>query len=127
MSSKQVLDVGNCDMDHRAIRELITDNFDASVARAHNRQEVLAAMRQHRFDLVLINRRLDQDNTEGIEILREIKADRQWRDIPVMLVTNLTEWHQKAVSVGGEPGFGKAKLQAPETLQILGRFLPARH
>ncbi|HUY89277.1 MAG TPA: response regulator [Pirellulales bacterium] len=122
---KRVLDVGQCAPDHAAIRRLVAGTFDAEVVQADRLDDALAALRQETFDLVLINRKLDIDYSDGIEILRAIKTDPAISSMPVMLVTNYPEYQQAAIAAGGEPGFGKAELERAETREKLGRFLGA--
>jgi CheY-like chemotaxis protein len=120
---KRVLDVGNCVPDHAAIRSFVTTHFDADVLQAHGPEDALSQMREQAFDLVLINRKLDRDYTDGIEILRQIKADYNLAETPVMLITNYPDHQQAAVEEGAEYGFGKLELSEPETREKLARFL----
>ncbi len=71
----------------------------------------------------MVNRKLDIDYTDGLEIIRQIKADPQLAAVPCMLVTNYAEHQQAAVAAGAEPGFGKLELGSPETRAKLARFL----
>ncbi len=121
-----VLDVGQCVPDHAAIRRLIESRFDAQVRQADRLDDTLAALRQESFALVLINRKLDCDYSDGLDILRAIKADPSLASTPVMLITNYAEHQVTAVAAGGEHGFGKAELAADSTLDKLTRFLPLR-
>jgi two-component system chemotaxis response regulator CheY len=121
--TKRVLDVGQCDPDHTSIRRLIEDNFDAEVVRTHGLEDTLAELAAGAFELVLINRKLDRDYSDGIEILRAIKADGKFADLAVMLVTNFDEHQQEAVDAGGERGFGKAELYHAETRERLAKIL----
>ena len=121
--SKRVLAVGNCDYDHGSIRSLIEDNFEARVARAHGPKDTMAALRAEDFDLVVINRRLLRDQSDGIAIIEQMKADDRLGDIPVMLITNYPEHQQRAIAAGAKPGFGKAQLLDPATLAKLREFL----
>ena len=120
---KRVLDVGQCAADHGSIRRLLASQFDAEVIQAHSSREALDSLRSSPFDLVLINRQLDADGSSGLAILRSIKADEALKSTPVMLVTNYADVAAEAVAAGAEPGFGKAKLAAPETLERLATFL----
>jgi CheY-like chemotaxis protein len=120
---KKLLDVGNCVPDHSAIRGLVTGNFDADVLQAHGPEDALDMLRKEPVDLVLINRKLDRDYTDGIEILKRIKADSTLAKTPVMLITNYAEHQQAAVAEGAEYGFGKLELQEPATIEKLARFL----
>ena len=122
---KRVLDVGQCVPDHAAIRRLLEDEFDVRVERTHERDDTFAALRRGPVDLVLINRKLDIDYTDGLEILKAIKADPAFASIPVMLVSNYPDAHEEAVRAGAEPGFGKAQLGSIETVEKLRRFLEA--
>ena len=120
---KRVLDVGQCVPDHASIRRLIEDNFDAEVVQTHGPEDTLAQLRSGEFHLVLINRKLDHDDTDGVDILRQIKADATLRHLPVMLITNFDEHHQIALDAGGTDGFGKAELNHPATRERLAAIL----
>jgi len=120
---KRVLDVGNCGPDHGSIRAAIARSFDAEVRQTHGPDDTLAALRSEKFDLVLVNRKLDQDYSDGLEIIKQIKADPQLNSVPVMLITNYAEHQATAVAEGAEYGFGKLELAAPATLEKLARFL----
>ena len=120
---KRVLDVGQCSLDHGAIRRLVEGRFGAQVVQAHQVHDALAALRGGAFDLVLVNRKLDIDGEDGLKIVKAIKDDPQFSSTPVMLVTNFAEHQQTAVAAGAEPGFGKAQLDDPATHEKLGRFL----
>ena len=123
--AKRVLDVGNCVPDHTSIRALIEDNFDAKVVQTHGPDDTLAALRSGGIDLVLVNRKLDRDDSDGLDIIRQIKADAELAATPCMLITNHADQQALAVQAGAELGFGKLELGKPETLArlcaILGR------
>jgi CheY-like chemotaxis protein len=120
---KTVLDVGNCRFDHASIATLLRANFDVEVIRATNANETVNALRSGGVDLVLVNRHLDADGSEGIDLIRRIKADPELARVPVMLVSNYPEYQEAAVAAGAERGFGKAELDSPETVHRLSRFL----
>jgi CheY-like chemotaxis protein len=121
--SKMVLDVGNCRADHASIRRLIEDNFQATVVQAHGLDDALAELGSKDYDLVLINRKPTRGDRDGVAIIRTLKAGEETSDVPVMLLTDYPEHQQAAVELGAEPGFGKAELGAPATLEKLRRFL----
>ena len=120
---KRVLDIGQCSFDHSSIRRLIEGRFDAAVSQAHGVDDALAQLRSGSFDLVLVNRLLDADGSDGMEIIEQMKADPELQSVPVMLVTNYPQHQQRAVEAGAEPGFGKSQLASPETQQRLEAFL----
>ena len=111
--TRRVLDVGNCRYDHAAICRMIESNFDATVVQAHGEQDALAALREGPCDLVLINRVLDRDRTDGIGLIQTIKADRQLAHVPVMLVTNHEEHQQAAVAAGRSPALANRPCPIP--------------
>lgn len=121
--SKRVLSVGQCGPDTAAIRRLLEGSFAAQVMTADLPADTFEKLRAQQFDLVLINRKLDADSSDGIEILKAIKADPALTPVPVMLVTNYPEYQTQAVAAGAAPGFGKLELHKPETLEKLGQFL----
>jgi len=121
--AKRVLDVGQCGPDHSAIRRYLTEQFDVEIVQTDVLTDTLAALRKAPFDLVLINRKLDFDYTDGLDILNAIKSDPALASVPVMLVTNYAEHQQASVAAGGEYGFGKLEFQKPETRQRLAKFL----
>lgn len=121
--TKRVLDVGNCVPDHGAIRRMLETNFGAEVLQAHGPEDTRAALERGGVDLVLINRKLDQDYSDGLEILKQIKTDPRLRAVPVMLITNYPEHQAAAVAEGAEYGFGKLELGKPETHERLAKIL----
>src|SRR5205085_10671959 len=74
--TKRVLDVGNCVPDHAAIRGMLETTFAAEVIQADGQDDALAVLRQEHVDLVLVNRKLDQDYSDGLEIIKQIKAEK---------------------------------------------------
>lgn len=123
MATKRVLDVGNCDMDHGNLRRLVEGHFDAQLVRCHTQAAALSALREAPAALVLVNRQLDHDLTEGVDVIRAIKADPALAATPCMMLTNFPEHRQAAMAVGGEPSFGKRDLGSPETKALLAKYL----
>ena len=119
----RVLDVGNCGVDHDAIRGMLEKTLAAEVVQAHGPDDALALLRGQAFDLVLVNRKLDQDYSDGLEVIQQIKADPQLSKVVCMLITNSPEQQELAVAAGAEMGFGKKSLHSDETRRRLARFL----
>lgn len=120
---KRVLDVGNCVPDHAAIRTMLERKFGAQVAQTDGPEDTLALLASEPFDLVLVNRKLDRDYSDGLPIIEAIKADPQLAKVPVMLITNYAEHQQTAVAAGAAYGFGKKQLYADETQARLAKIL----
>jgi two-component system chemotaxis response regulator CheY len=66
---------------------------------------------------------LDADGSDGVDVVRAVKADEALRRVPVMLVSNYDAAQEEAVTAGAEPGFGKAALGRPEMLERVRPFL----
>ena len=120
---KRVIDVGNCVPDHAAIRRLIETNFDAHVVQAHDLKDALRELEREPAALVLVNRKLDADYSDGMAIIRHLKSNEHLSSTPVMLISNYPEYQQEAVAAGCEPGFGKQELRSEDTLAKLKRLL----
>lgn len=124
--TKTVLDVGNCSPDHNAIKKMLVANYDVEVLRADQWADTQRILLSKAVDLILVNRKLDIDYSDGMDILKSLKSDEATRQIPVMLVTNYPEHQQAAVEAGGVYGFGKLELDSPQTRERLGQFLTSR-
>jgi CheY-like chemotaxis protein len=120
---KRVLDVGQCVPDHFAIRRLLESRFGAVVVQAHGLADALTQMRNEPVDLVLINRKLDADYSDGMAILSAIKADAALSTVPVMLVSNYADAQATAIAAGAIQGFGKAELGTAATAEKLQAVL----
>jgi two-component system chemotaxis response regulator CheY len=124
--SKQILCVGNCVPDTRAIATLIESNFDAQVVSVDDLPQTIQKLENASFDLVLVNRVIDQDGSQGIDVVRKIKASPALQNTAVMMITNFLEHQQIAQQAGALPGFGKRELAAPETISKLADVLQGR-
>ena len=102
---------------------MLTSNFDVQVLQAQNSAEALDVLRSNNVDLVLVNRKLDEDYSDGIEVIRSLKSDPLLTKIPVMLVTNLEEHQQLALSLGAIRGFGKLALNSSQTIELVAEVL----
>lgn len=122
----RVLDVGNCEMDHGNICQMLTAAFEVQVDRATLPDEAFDAVLHGQYRLVLVNRIFDADGSEGVELIRRLKADPRTRSVPVMLVSNCRDAQAAAQALGAIPGFGKAALDDYGTVKRLAPFLPAR-
>ena len=118
---KRVLDIGNCAPDFTTISRFLTKNFDCEMLQADAADDALQILREQPVDLVTVNRKLDCDYSDGLEVIRQIKADPKLKDVPVMLITNYAEHQETAIAIGAVRGFGKLEYGNPETLE---RLLP---
>lgn len=122
---KMLLDCGNCGPDFNAIRQLVTSNFDATVIQSHTAEDTIEILRTRKVDLVTVNRKLDRDYSDGMDVIRKIKADPDVGSVPVMLVTNYEEHQQTAIEAGCVRGFGKLAIKEPATIDVIEPYLGA--
>jgi CheY-like chemotaxis protein len=90
---------------------------------AHGPDDALEQLRGGRLDLVLVNRKLDQDYSDGIEIIRRVKAEPGIAGVPIMLISNYPEHQAAAVAAGAVQGFGKLEFEQPETREKIAAIL----
>jgi CheY-like chemotaxis protein len=121
--AKRVLDVGQCGPDHSSIRSYLTRNFDCEVVQVDDAVGALAELQAGQFDLVLVNRKLDCDYSDGVDVIRTLKGEPKAASVPVMLVTNYPEHQEAAIAVGAIRGFGKLEFEKPETRERLAEVL----
>jgi CheY-like chemotaxis protein len=117
------MNVGSCAYDHASIKAMIESHFDAAVLEAHSAEDALRLLRTERIHLVLVSRRMDRDQTDGIEIIKQITATPDLAATQTMLITNYPEYQEKAVEAGAQRGFGKADLNAAAAIDVLERAL----
>lgn len=120
---KVLLDCGNCGPDFNSIRQMASAKFGATVLQAHGSEDTLRILRERDVDLVTVNRKLDRDYSDGIEVVKQIKADPDVGSVPVMLVTNYDEHQDAAIKEGCVRGFGKLAINDTKTHDQLAPFL----
>ena len=120
---KKVLSIGQCDADNQRIGKMLNSNFSIEFATANDRRDAIPKLKNQNFDLVIVDRILDSNGDEGMDIIRDLKSDGNFKKTPVMLVSNFKDAQESAVSIGAEPGFGKATLDEETTLNMLKRYL----
>jgi DNA-binding response OmpR family regulator len=123
MSAKHVLSLGQCAADHWSLSQMLNRDFGAEMVGVDTFDAALAELRQRRYDLVLVNRLLNYSGASGLEFITELKRDPDLSQVPVMLVSNLRDAQREATVLGALPGFGKAALGEPTTLERLRNVL----
>ncbi|WP_196784481.1 response regulator [Crateriforma conspicua] len=122
-TAKTLVDCGNCGPDFASIRQMVTRHFKVHVIQTHGTEDTLEVLKNRKVDLVTVNRKLDRDYTDGLDVIRQIKSDPDTHAVPVMLVSNYEEHQQTATETGAVPGFGKLALTDPATRSLLEPFL----
>ena len=122
MSAKRVLSLGQCSADHSSISWLLRERFGAEMVAAQTPREAWDELQRRDYDLVLVNRLLNGGGS-GLDFITRLKSDGAVAQVPVMLVSDREDAQQQAVANGALPGFGKAALRSPTTVQCLAAVL----
>ena len=88
-----------------------------------NVDTVRRILEKEKPDLLIVNRKLDIDYTDGTELIVEMKKNPDFASVPVMLISNYPEYQQEAVRLGAVYGFGKAEKKKKETLERVSQIL----
>ncbi|QDT53997.1 Response regulator receiver domain protein [Caulifigura coniformis] len=115
MASSRVLSVGQCGFDSASLERFFEQDHSAEVDSVDSARDALSRVASEKYDLVLVNRRLDMDGSSGVALLEELQA--QAPGVPVMLVSDKADAQAEAVAKGALPGFGKGALRSPETAE----------
>ncbi len=101
--------------------------FCAELHKADTFAETFEELQGAHFDLVLVNRVLNADGSSGLELIRSLKQDANFSEVPVMLVSNFEDAQQAAESLGALPGFGKADLHTARSIERIEQALGTRN
>ena len=115
VAERIVVDLGQCDPDHASIKRVV-ESLGVAVVRAHNKSDAERYVSEGNVALVLVNRVLDIDGSDGMAIIKELMSSHT---VPVMLVSNYPEYQEQAIQLGAQPGFGKSELREPSTLELI--------
>ncbi|MFM7065487.1 MAG: phosphate regulon transcriptional regulator PhoB [Gammaproteobacteria bacterium] len=127
MTSRQILVVE----DERAIREMVAFGLRRAGYTVHEAEDCREARRQvadHRPDLLLVDWMLP--DMSGLEFTRQLKKDRETRDLPVIMLTARAEEHDKVAGLEGGADDYLTKPFSPRELlariqAVLRRTAPA--
>lgn len=87
------------------LRQVLGEHFRLAFARSG--MDALAAVRKHRPALILLD--VDMPDLSGFEVCRQLKADAETREIPVIFVTAMSQpdHEQEGFDAGGVDYIGK--------------------
>jgi CheY-like chemotaxis protein len=118
--TKHVLSVGQCSADDARLARMLAIEADAHLDRAHSAADAEARLAATAYDLVLVNRIIDGDGSEGVDF---IARSKDTTPVPFMLVSDYADAQEAAQAAGALPGFGKGALHTPEVGQLLRQAL----
>ena len=103
--------------------ELSQGGYD--IAGASNGEEGLVQAKSFKPDLILLD--LVMPKMDGMEALKRLKEDGETKDVPVIILTNLSDYERisEALSLGAKDYLVKANYSLSDLLQkvktVLGR------
>ena len=89
--------------DDQLLLDLYRGMFESrgiSVLLAKNGEEGLGLMKEHKPDFIILDIRMPK--VDGIEVLRAMRADEQFKNIPVLILTNfdIEEYKERCQEFG---------------------------
>lgn len=103
-------------------RKLTLEGFNLTLA--FNGEEGLTALKKDKPDIILLDVMMPKMN--GIEMLKIVKTDPNFKDIPVVILTNLGDRQedvQKCKEFGAEDYWIKANMPLDEMIEGIGKIL----
>ncbi len=91
----------------------------ATVVNAGDLAEAREKLAGDSFHLVLVNRVLADTGDSGIDVVRELLRDNP--KTAIMLVSDREDAQAEAIALGAVPGFGKADLSNPATIDLIAK------
>lgn len=123
VAMRTIMSVGQCNPDHSSLANFLTKNFECNIIRIDSTDEAIAALQDQNVDLVLVNRKLDVDYTDGTILIEKMQKDSKLKQIPIMLISNYPESQEEAVRLGAVRGFGKLEFQLEDTIKRVAETL----
>ena len=115
--------------DEQSIRELYKRQFDLSGFQTDafgNGKDGLAALSQNHYDIMLLDIMLPDIN--GLQILKEVKANEKTKEMPVFMLTNLGQevTIKEGFALGAESYLIKASYTPDQIVQEINNALAKR-
>src|SRR4051812_7358269 len=112
-----ILNIGQCNVDGPRMKQLFASKLKANVLEADDAAQAQQILANEDVDIVLVNRELAFSDENGIDVIEQLRRDGL--EAPIMLVSDHEDAQKEAVQKGAMRGFGKAKLNDPETLELI--------
>lgn len=112
--------------DEEALARVLKEKFEGEefkVELAMDGKVALSVIQKMRPDLVLLDLMLPK--RDGIDVLKDIKADRDFENLPVIVLSNLDgdEDIKQAISLGAKDYFVKSQHPIKEVVEKVKDFL----
>ena len=109
----------------RDIAERILRFYGVQTIGARSGPEALDLLDQISPDLILLD--ISMPDMDGLTLLEHIRNDSRWQDIPVVMMTAMTDKEsvKRAFGLGACEYLVKAEFSAPRMLEVVNRY--AKH
>jgi DNA-binding response OmpR family regulator len=101
------------------------EKLNATVDSVDTATEAAQSLKKKTYDIILVNRLLAADGSPGLDVIKLLLKTKT--TIPIMLVSDHPDAQAAAVSLGATPGFGKAELANPTTLERVATVAAQKH
>lgn len=97
-----------------------------AVIEARDGLEALEKIKKGKPDLILLD--IIMPKMDGLEVLKKIKEDKQFSDIPIILLTNLSQKEEInfGLGLGANDYLIKSHFTPSEVLEKIKLFLPEK-
>jgi len=85
--------------------------------------DALRVLRNESIDLVVSD--IEMPRMDGFELLKEIKANERWKDIPVIMISSLESEQtvRKGLSLGADAYIVKRNFEHQELIETIEQYL----
>lgn len=107
----------------RALLKNILESAGYQVVTAVDGVDAYTALRTGEFDLVVSD--VDMPRMNGFDLTAKIRADKQWSELPVVLVTSLgsREHRERGIDVGANAYIVKSSFDQSNLLEVIERLV----
>ena len=119
--SKRILLVGHCGVDGPRLKDELSRALPGTKVERINSEDDLRRAVGEGAELLLVNREPVGFESEGLEIIREVKQLNP--DCKVMLVSDHEDAQSEATKAGALKGFGKSEMGSPRLAAHVKRAL----
>lgn len=107
----------------RSLLKSILESAGYSVTTAVDGIDAYTTLRMSEFDLVVSD--VDMPRMNGFDLTAKIRTDKQWSELPVVLVTSLSsrEHRERGIDVGANAYIVKSSFDQSNLLEVIGRLI----
>ncbi|MCG8569720.1 MAG: ATP-binding protein [Spirochaetes bacterium] len=119
---KDVLVVDDVDTNRQLIKSFLA-KYHFNISEACNGKEAIAGIKEHKPDIIFMD--LKMPIMDGFEAIKQIKANEQWKSIPVIAVSaSVMNQDSNDVIALGFDHFLHKPLRLNELLNVLKEYIP---